>query len=53
MISASHNPFQDNGFKLFGKNGEKVSQEIELALEDRLIAQQKGRDPTKEFEGYC
>ena len=28
MISASHNPFQDNGFKLFGRNGEKVSREI-------------------------
>ena len=44
MISASHNPFQDNGFKLFGKNGEKVSQEIELLLEEAL-ARKKVRDP--------
>ena len=41
MISASHNPFQDNGFKLFGKNGEKVSQEIEILLAE-TIGQKKG-----------
>ena len=30
MISASHNPFQDNGIKLFGPDGFKLSDEVEL-----------------------
>src|SRR5579872_5102852 len=29
MISASHNPFRDNGIKLFGPDGYKLSDEIE------------------------
>lgn len=33
MISASHNPFQDNGIKLFGPDGYKLSDEIEVAIE--------------------
>ncbi len=33
MISASHNPFQDNGIKLFGPDGFKLSDEVELAIE--------------------
>ncbi len=33
MISASHNPFQDNGIKLFGPDGYKLSDETELAIE--------------------
>ncbi|AHE54930.1 phosphoglucosamine mutase [Sphingomonas sanxanigenens] len=33
MISASHNPFADNGIKLFGPDGYKLSDEDELALE--------------------
>jgi len=37
MISASHNPFADNGIKLFGPDGYKLSDEDELAIE-RLIA---------------
>ncbi|MEM1148839.1 MAG: phosphoglucosamine mutase [Pseudomonadota bacterium] len=36
MISASHNPFQDNGIKLFGPNGYKLSDEIELEIESRM-----------------
>ncbi|MCB9641357.1 MAG: phosphoglucosamine mutase [Myxococcales bacterium] len=34
MISASHNPFQDNGIKLFDGKGFKLSDEVELGLED-------------------
>jgi phosphoglucosamine mutase len=34
MISASHNPFDDNGIKLFGPDGYKLSDEIENAIED-------------------
>lgn len=36
MISASHNPFHDNGIKLFGPDGYKLSDEDELAIEDLL-----------------
>ena len=33
MISASHNPFHDNGIKLFDKDGMKMNPEIEEAIE--------------------
>src|SRR6476660_9143345 len=39
MISASHNPFHDNGIKLFGPDGFKLSDEDELAIE-ALLEQQ-------------
>ncbi len=34
MISASHNPFDDNGIKLFGPDGYKLSDEIEKQVEE-------------------
>jgi phosphoglucosamine mutase len=36
MISASHNPFADNGIKLFGPDGYKLSDADEHAIERRL-----------------
>lgn len=36
MISASHNPFYDNGIKLFGADGYKLSDEIELEIESLI-----------------
>src|SRR5205807_4063508 len=36
MISASHNPFADNGIKLFGPDGYKLSDADEQAIEQRL-----------------
>ncbi len=33
VISASHNPFEDNGIKLFGPDGYKLSDDIELEIE--------------------
>jgi phosphoglucosamine mutase len=33
MISASHNPFDDNGIKIFGPDGFKLSDEVELKIE--------------------
>ncbi len=33
MISASHNPYEDNGIKLFGPDGAKLSDETEAAIE--------------------
>lgn len=39
MISASHNPAEDNGIKVFSDQGEKLSDELELSIEARLRAQ--------------
>ena len=36
VLSASHNPFEDNGIKFFGADGFKLSDETELAIERRL-----------------
>jgi phosphoglucosamine mutase len=36
MISASHNPYADNGIKIFGPDGFKLSDEQELAIEAML-----------------
>lgn len=36
MISASHNPFDDNGIKLFGPDGFKLSDTIEAEIEDLI-----------------
>jgi phosphoglucosamine mutase len=33
MLSASHNSYQDNGIKLFGPDGQKLSDEVELEIE--------------------
>lgn len=33
MISASHNPYEDNGIKLFGPDGQKLSDDIERQIE--------------------
>jgi phosphoglucosamine mutase len=38
MISASHNPFEDNGIKLFGPDGYKLSDEVEAEIEARMDA---------------
>jgi phosphoglucosamine mutase len=34
MISASHNPYHDNGIKIFGRDGFKLSDEIERQIEE-------------------
>lgn len=36
MLSASHNPFQDNGIKLFDHDGNKLSDEIEMEIERKM-----------------
>ena len=47
MISASHNPFADNGIKLFGPDGFKLSDEdevaIEAAMDERAAARRRRR----------
>ena len=37
VISASHNPYQDNGIKLFAADGFKLPDEIESALEQQMM----------------
>ncbi len=41
MISASHNKFEDNGIKLFGPDGFKLSDEDELAIEEAIMGEQE------------
>jgi phosphoglucosamine mutase len=36
VISASHNPYEDNGIKLFGPDGYKLSDEVEKEIEARI-----------------
>lgn len=52
MISASHNPSEDNGIKLFSGSGRKLSDAFELAIEERLRADPRavsgGAGPTQD-----
>ncbi len=45
MISASHNPFDDNGIKLFGPDGYKLSDETELQVEELMLGDH--REPAR------
>jgi phosphoglucosamine mutase len=48
VVSASHNPWQDNGIKLFGGDGFKLPDTVELAIEDEILhhaAQIQAPDP--------
>ncbi len=58
MISASHNAYDDNGIKLFGPDGYKLSDEIELEIErlvdsdlSRKLAQSPDVGRAKRIEG--
>lgn len=42
MISASHNPYEDNGIKLFRPDGYKLSDELELEIEALIDASSTG-----------
>ena len=37
MISASHNPFRDNGLKAFGADGVKLADDVERSIEARIL----------------
>jgi phosphoglucosamine mutase len=50
VISASHNPWADNGIKLFGNDGYKLPDAVELAIEEEILhhaAQIATPDPLK------
>ena len=44
VISASHNPFEDNGIKFFNRHGRKISEELEKEIEARLTTPIKTRN---------
>jgi phosphoglucosamine mutase len=47
MVSASHNPYQDNGIKVFGPDGTKLTDADEARIEQRifqLLADERGSD---------
>lgn len=49
MISASHNPYVDNGIKFFGSNGQKLSDELELEIESVLNSRNYNLVETKDL----
>lgn len=51
MISASHNPYQDNGIKLFGPDGFKLSDEIEAEIEEAIDADMEAQLPSPDEIG--
>jgi phosphoglucosamine mutase len=53
VISASHNPYQDNGIKLFARDGYKLADEVELEIEQLMLSPRLGdRRATPEEVGY-
>lgn len=51
MISASHNPYEDNGIKLFGADGYKLSDDLELAIEKMMESDMAGDLPAPDKLG--
>lgn len=47
MVSASHNPFQDNGIKVFDSTGSKIPDEMEQAIEEEVRRTESLRMPTQ------
>jgi phosphoglucosamine mutase len=54
VISASHNPWQDNGIKLFGPDGFKLPDATELAIEEEIFRQLAANsDPNPDVPGIA
>jgi phosphoglucosamine mutase len=51
VISASHNPFQDNGIKIFAADGFKLPDEVEADIERRMEAIGAGNDSARAEPG--
>ena len=45
VISASHNPWQDNGIKLFGPDGFKLPDATEIAIEEEIFRRMESAEP--------
>jgi len=54
MITASHNPYTDNGVKIFGSDGFKLSDELESEIEKHVLAEEQasGLAPEKIGKAY-
>ncbi len=52
MISASHNPFPDNGIKIFDQNGFKISAELEALIEKYIASDETLPLQTGEHIGH-
>ena len=51
VISASHNPYQDNGIKIFAPTGEKIDDSIERVIEAAIVAHAKSdTTPSREYK---
>lgn len=51
VISASHNLYGDNGIKFFSRNGFKLSDELELKIEDYIFNESETHGPTEKEIG--
>ena len=51
MISASHNPFEDNGIKVFSGRGEKFTEDVERHVEAIIADTSRGARPTASRSG--
>ena len=51
MITASHNTYEDNGFKLFGPDGYKLSDEKELEIEKLILSEKLLEFPKSKYIG--
>ena len=40
MISASHNPYEHNGIKVFSGQGYKLSDSVEARIEEKILSQE-------------
>ena len=47
VISASHNPWRDNGIKLFGGDGFKLPDSVELGIEEEILHHASGLKPVE------
>jgi len=45
MITASHNPYEDNGIKIFGPDGYKLSDDLEAVVERHILGQESENAP--------
>ena len=50
VISASHNPWQDNGIKVFGSDGYKLPDELELRIEQEIFRRLENLDAPRAGE---
>ena len=50
VISASHNPFDDNGIKIFNSKGEKLNDSQELEIEALFFDENEAQNPTGKDE---